>query len=153
MNRFFLFLLALCFLPLSACVDADEPTDVIDEADETDLIADDNDLMDGGYYTTWDADRDMRLTSTEFERGFDSDSWWDNWDLDDDTYLSEDEFNTAYSGYSWYTPTLYSDYDLDGDGLLTDDEWRDGLFTTWDTDRDTYLTADEYDMNDGLFDL
>jgi hypothetical protein len=133
------------------------------EPEQTELTEDAMEDMEGpieeevqqelGLYDTWDADRDDRLTYTEFEGGYDSDSWWDDWDADDDTYLSEDEFNTAYGDYTWYTPTLYSDWDTDADGLLTEDEWGTGLFDTWDADDDTYLTRDEYDMNDGVFDM
>ncbi len=154
MNRFFLPLLTMGLLLFSACADTGDP-EVLDEADiilDDDLGAMDNDLGDG-LYNTWDADRDARLTTTEFNTGFDSDNWWDTWDTDRDTYLSEDEFNTAYGNYSWYTPTLYGEYDVNRDGLLDENEWRTGLFNTWDTDRDTYLSADEYDRNDGLFDM
>lgn len=148
----FLLIFAGAFF-LAACnAEPEQPEPVEDAMEDMEGPIEEEVQQELGLYDTWDANGDAQLTYTEFEEGYGSDSWWDDWDTDDDTYLSEDEFNTAYSNYSWYTPTLYSDWDTNNDDLLDENEWGTGLFNTWDADDDTYLTRDEYDMNDGVFD-
>lgn len=158
MFRITRFALTFCLLLtgalfLAACNAEPEQTELTEDAiEDMEGPIEEEVQQELGLYDTWDADADDRLTYTEFETGYTSDTWWDDWDTDDDTYLSEEEFDAAYSDYTWYTPTLYSEWDTDADGLLTEEEWGTGLFDTWDVDDDTYLTAEEYDMNDGTFD-
>jgi hypothetical protein len=152
-NLLTVFMLFAGGLLLSACNAEPEQSEMMEDAiEDAEGPIEEEMQQEFGLYDTWDADRDARLTSTEFRDGYGTGTYWSDWDTDGDTYLSEDEYNTAYSNYSWYTPTLYGDWDVNDDNLLDENEWNDGLFNTWDADDDTYLTREEYDMNDGLFD-
>lgn len=138
---------------LAACnAEPEQPEPIEDAMEDMEGPIEEEVQQEFGLYDTWDTDADDRLTYTEFQEGYRSESRWNEWDTDASGDLSEDEFNTAYSNYSWYTPGLYSEWDTDGDGMLTEDEWGTGLFDTWDADDDAYLTQEEYDMNDGVFD-
>lgn len=64
-------------------------------------------------------------------------------DANSDGNISKDEFFGSMSDVG-----VYSDWDSDNDGLLTEDEFNeldwDYDFATWDADSNTYLDAGEF---------
>ncbi len=70
-------------------------------------------------------------------------------DANSDGKVSKDEYQNSLSDAG-----VYSDWDADNDGLLTDEEFDeagfDNDFTAWDADNSDYLDAGE--VYDGYFD-
>jgi Ca2+-binding EF-hand superfamily protein len=60
-------------------------------------------------------------------------------DRDDDGEVSEEEFITAFEGEG-----LFGDWDEDGDGNLTQEEFRSGAFSAYDEDGDGALDEEEF---------
>jgi hypothetical protein len=102
----------------------------------------------GTAWSEWDADGSDFLDREEVS------AWWDDvqadlaWDADTEEGLSREEFVEGVRG-AW---------DLDDDGRVTEEEWRDasddvwgdeaGAFADWDGDGDSELDANE--VSEGL---
>ena len=144
MYRFSIALLAVFMLAFSACVDTGEP-EVLDEADDADMIADDDGAPEPfeeslDIWPNYDADGDDYVTMEEYGTGYPEYGMYADYDTDGDTYVSEAEYTTAY-GMS----DNYATYDMDGDGQLSMDEYRDATFKMMDTDGDGRISRAEYD--------
>lgn len=73
------------------------------------------------------------------------------WDPNTDTQIDENEFFEMFGNGDYY-----SQWDADGDGMLAEEEWKegfsdtyedreyDGAFGDWDSNSDGYLDSDEY---------
>lgn len=66
-------------------------------------------------------------------------------DLDDnaDCMVSEDEFFDAYDESG-----LYDTWDANDDGMLSEDEFGEGLFTFYDDNDDGYIDEGEMEVSD-----
>lgn len=105
--------------------------------------------MEAGTFSTWDTDADASLTEDEFNTGLTQENVWTRFDADADDALNQQEFDGAFADSEWYVDGLFTEWDADGDGNLTEDEWESGLFTALDADDDDNIQEDEYD--DELF--
>lgn len=76
---------------------------------------------------------------------WDSASAFEAYDTDSSGAVEKSEFLGAIAGIS-----TFRQWDEDGDGKLSEDEFRDvgldGEFRDWDTDSDTYLDDDEFNL-------
>lgn len=77
-----------------------------------------------------------------------ADSSYSDWDDNGDGNITTDEFYGSASDWG-----IYSDYDLDNDGLYNEAEWNefdwDYDYATWDTNDDGFIDSGEY--YDGVF--
>lgn len=99
---------------------------------ESNALADEEHVRDKGFDRGFD-DEENELVSnnrSDFER----------WDANQDQQWSREEFEAA-SGESQF----YAEWDVDGDGTLTEDELNEGVFNTYDTNQDGVLDNDEYE--------
>lgn len=116
-----------------------------------------------GLFDTWDADRDSELDSDEI-----AGNAFGLWDIDNNGSVSEEEWKQATE--LWYPadtrPTVFGDWDGDGDSELDGDEvserfdlselgeaWTEDMdkntfkrayFTLYDTDDDGKVTESEF---------
>lgn len=66
------------------------------------------------------------------------------WDADNNEYIDDNEFNTVFEENEWY-----DEWDADRDGLLSEEEWNDGLVTNYPAyTPDDYGTYADWDLND-----
>ena len=151
-------------------------------------------------FDEWDADADEFLSPAEFEPGLETTGWFGEWDENEDDLLAEEEFETGLFGVfddndddalsvdewdqgidAWYGEETvnftFSNWDDDGDGVLSRDEFTDALGATglyggfagynqeltqaefdeglvdwYDDDDDDLLGEDEWDPLFGLLD-
>lgn len=105
----------------------------------------------------WDTDASGGLSRDEWDAGMGSSTTFGDWDANADSSLDSTEFSGG----------LFSRFDADGDGRLSEQEWEDGFvtwhgeaaggadFASWDSDGDGAINREEfvagYDSQ-GLFD-
>ena len=100
-------------------------------------------------FSAWNTDADENLSRDEFDAGIQN--LFEDWDDDGDDLLAEQEFGEG----------IWEMWDVDDDGVVTQNEWKDpwfggtyGEFGTWDADDDGMLTQSEFDQvweGSGLF--
>lgn len=136
-------LLALGFaaaLLLGACGDDEDPT--VSAPDPTTSTTDEG--ID--EFATLDGNGDSFLDGDEVAEWVDDVGTFDEWDIDRDSELDYDEIaNNAFENW-----------DADGNGTLSQTEWKNGVdfwypaaqdptvFNDWDNDGDSELDADEF---------
>ncbi len=101
-----------------------------------------------GYYNALDRNDDMMLDNDEYATGL-----YRTFDSDRDLQITEDEYTagtTRYRGAD-YEATPFTDYDTDGSGYLSQNEFRplydsgyNDDFVSYDGDGDGMLTSEEY---------
>ncbi|WP_439879814.1 hypothetical protein ACSX1A_11595 [Pontibacter sp. MBLB2868] len=111
-----------------------------DENDD-DLL-DDNEFS-NGFFETWDTNDDDLIDENEWttannDFGIEGQNWAD-WDVNKDNNLDENEFRTAFA-----KTTYYKDWDKDGDKMINEREYSDGIFSLWDDNNDGILDNNEY---------
>lgn len=106
-------------------------------------------------YARWDADQNTMIDNNEFNTVWTETGYFGRWDANRDTYIEEREWN---AGRNAYMPTYnetqfgtFSDWDLDADGRLSEEEFRDRTFEVYDVDRDGTLAEPEYTAWWGTF--
>jgi hypothetical protein len=67
---------------------------------------------------------------------------WRGWDADKDGQLNKKEFADGLGEKSYL-----EGYDRDRNQQVDEQELREGLFTTWDKNRNGYLEEEEYNEN------
>ena len=144
MYRFSIALLAVFMLAFSACVDADEPTDAIDEADEVGMVEDTTPETYNSMFADWDADGDTYVNDTEYMNAYRTTGMYSTWDADGDGMLSETEYNDTYVAGGMGEAAMFADYDTDGDGMLSEDEIYAGSYSSYDLDGDGRLSESEF---------
>lgn len=108
-------------------------------------------LGDAGYYDAWDSNDDLALGENEFATGIYSD-----WDNDDEFGINEAEYDVGVGRWYGddYTMT-FSDYDVDGSGLIDQNEfganWDSNYFASWDGDGNSELSDMEYSQ--GIYNM
>jgi hypothetical protein len=110
---------------------------------------DDDDLNDEVGFDAFDLDNDNMLDQDEFRAAYEDYNYFENWDTDDDDDLDETEWQ---SGLDTYVPDydatqdgIYTDWDLDNDGVLDNTELEDNVFDIYDEDDDDFLDEVEFD--------
>jgi len=109
-----------------------------------------------GLYRTFDRDRDLRITEDEYTMGTQRYHGADyemtpftDYDTDGSGYLSQTEFRPLYdSGYN----DDFVSFDGDGDGILTSDEYSNGLYGRADANQDMVIMVEEEGWFEGWFD-
>ncbi len=102
-----------------------------------------------GTFSSWDTDANRDLSEDEFGAGAHQGAAWTMWDTDANTTLDQEEFDTAFGQEDWYEEGSFDQWDADGDGELSREEWHSGVFQAMDENNDGRITEDEF--SDGLF--
>lgn len=102
-----------------------------------------------GNFTTWDTDANRDLSEEEFRSGTRQGTWWTGWDTDANTTLSEEEFGTAFGQEDWYEEGAFDEWDTNGDGEISREEWQSGVFQAMDENNDGRIQEEEF--RQGLF--
>lgn len=87
-----------------------------------------------GNFASWDLDRDTVISRTEF----DSNVRFGGLDANNNGYLDTAEFDPRG------TTVTFSSWDLDADSRVTLAEYRGGLFTAFDANRDGFIQRSEF---------
>lgn len=129
-------LLAVCLCAVAACATTPYQDEGADIGDET--------------FAAWDADGDGLLDAQEFSTGLDERAIFASWDVDDDGGIDAQELDTALMRIGWSPDPnpgerYLSEWDLDGDGMLSDAELGQGLYEAWDEDDDGDIGVDEFE--------
>jgi hypothetical protein len=97
-----------------------------------------------GLFRNWDKNRDKMLDEEEYQAY--NTAWGERygnnftaWDRNRDKQLDQDEFNAGATEAG-----IYDAWDTNSDGVISRDELRRGSFDARDTDRDSYLTNEEF---------
>lgn len=98
-----------------------------------------------------DVDEDERLTKEEFRNVYNETGYYGEWDANADRGVDEDEWGTALNAqmgpdYEEGEYGNFEDWDADADGVLDERELGDGVFAYYDTDKDSYIVEEEYDV-------
>ncbi|MCK0167012.1 hypothetical protein MWU52_05555 [Jannaschia sp. S6380] len=114
---------------------------------------------------SYDVDGDGELTGAEFRNLFDNVATLATYDTDGDGYLSQGEYDAAFGdaevhfaelGYTGFT---YTDWDLNADGLVSEEEYAEGFLLTYDADASGVIEGEELQQietdfgTDGVFGL
>ena len=97
---------------------------------------------------SYDVDGDGMLTGAEFRGLFNDNPAFGEIDANADGSLSEDEYtgyfgeNVTLASTSFGTRT-FTDWDLDGDGLVAQTEFQDGFLTIYDANADGAIDETE----------
>lgn len=108
-------------------------------------LAQDDDRMAGGSASGFDANGDARISRDEFQTGFHQE-WRRN--AGDDGPMDEETFERSILGDS----EDFEAFDSNDDGMLTEEEYAEGVFAEYDGDSDGLWTEDEiadYDESRG----
>lgn len=86
----------------------------------------------------WDANADGELSVEEFSTGFADTGLYSEWDADGSGSLEVSELREGF----------YNIHDDNGDGIISEEEWDDGVFETdfqeWDENGDAQLDQEEF---------
>lgn len=105
-----------------------------------------------GVFSSWDTDNDLQITEEEYaagtERwyGADYDTPFTDYDTDTSGFIDRTEF-----GEGWDSE-YYTQWDADGDSLLSEEEYTTGVFGSADLDDDQVITVEEEGWFEGWFD-
>jgi Ca2+-binding EF-hand superfamily protein len=99
-------------------------------------------------YGRWDADANTMIDRNEYTTAWNEAGYYGRWDANRDNFLDESEWNAGQNTYMQDMGAdqvgAFTDWDADGDGRLTDTEFRDRTFDVFDADRDGNLNEAEY---------
>lgn len=98
-----------------------------------------------------DVDKDERLSKEEFRNVYNESGYYGVWDANTDRGVGKDEWGTALNSkmgpdYKEGGYGNFEDWDADADGVLDERELGDGVFAYYDTDKDSYIVEEEYDV-------
>ncbi|PRY03657.1 hypothetical protein CLV24_1395 [Pontibacter ummariensis] len=99
-------------------------------------------------FKTYNQDENDYLEEREFYVALEEMNYFTAWNKDDDAYLSEDEWSAAVDeylgGYQIATVEQFGEWDLDGDNMISQDEFRDNLFEVVDKDDNVQISESEF---------
>lgn len=103
----------------------------------------------GTEFADNDLNNDDYIDRTEFDQNFESNGRFDYWDRDEDGLISDSEFSTALGGNTSdiqerFGENPYSQWDLDEELGLNNDEITAGLFDNYDADQDGFISSEEF---------
>lgn len=106
-------------------------------------------------FDNWDVNNDSYLDEDEFFDAYDEVGYYDTWDDDDNDSLSETEWEVAADEHlSAYDFGAFSDWDTNGDGTVSENEFQEGLFELIDQNSDGQIGEDDwslFDDDNGIF--
>lgn len=109
---------------------------------DSDGDVDQNEYLTGVYYS-WDANNDGIVDSGEFDMRADywleDDSRFEEFDMDGDDELSGEEMMEAEALVDYAALV-----DVDGDQIISEEEFIEATFNVWDADDDGVIMEDEY---------
>ncbi|MFA0963789.1 hypothetical protein AB9P05_18435 [Roseivirga sp. BDSF3-8] len=112
-----------------------------------------NGITNSNRMSEWDSDADGSLTDAELYEGSRN-----AWDTNQDGMLDENEWNTGmetyFAGYSEDAYGAFNDWDTNQDGILDTGEYNQGIGNTgyydaWDADSDNMISDREFSQ--GLY--
>lgn len=117
----------------------------------------DNDYLDDEdfykvTYALWDADGDGVLGAEEYQVGYKyqfgnyTKDDYEVIDVDKDSYISYEEFRGSVDDTFYY-----SDWDINNDDQLSDEELAIGVFENWDYNDDLVIDPEEYMAFDNYY--
>lgn len=101
-----------------------------------------------GYLMMMDADQDSELGPSEWDEAFnayfggldyDKDTAFKDWDVNQDGTLTKEEIRSALEETDYFDK-----WDHNNNNRIDENEFAESTFTTWDTDGDGYVQAEEY---------
>ena len=92
----------------------------------------------------WDADRSGAVSVEEFGQGAVESGVYNEWDADGDGLLADEELNAGLGDAVIYDDASSRVWDLNDDGRLDRDEFREGYHRTYDADHDAELDEEEF---------
>jgi|GEM_PF-2271712 len=109
-----------------------------------------------GIYRTFDRDRDLRITEDEYTMGT---LRYHGADYEMTPFTDYDSDGSGYISQNEFRPLYDSGYhddfvsfDGDGDGMLTSDEYSNGIYGRADANQDKVITVEEEGWFEGWFD-
>lgn len=99
-------------------------------------------------YGRWDADSNAMIDRNEFGAALTEAGYYGRWDANRDNFIDESEWSAGRNSYmrdfDEARVGAYSDWDVDADGRLNEEEFRNRSFDAFDEDRDGNLAEAEY---------
>ena len=101
-------------------------------------------------YETWDIDADGYVDYPEFQQKFVDSKLFSKWDDNNTSLLEEGEYQNALQEIRMTGSPIAKDFetaDENKSGALDVDEFTKSLYSTWDMDGDGGVTAAEYEKS------
>lgn len=99
-------------------------------------------------FKAFNQDENDFLNDTEFYNAIAEMGYFEAWNEDNDQPLSEDEWsagvNEYLGGYTVSTVEKFGEWDLNGDNLISVEEFREGFFEVVDTDDNSQISESEF---------
>lgn len=104
----------------------------------------------------WDSNDNDLIENEEFNQGLYDSDYYSNWDSDVGGSLTEEEWSVGIESWSEYDGNVgFSDWDLNNDNEISEDEFGNGFFDTVDEDKNNTIDQNEWSLFDsekyGLF--
>lgn len=101
-------------------------------------------------FATWDEDNAGFVDQTEFNKQFDQ-KYYDQWDANKDSRLSETEYNAGVDKYYGrvddFGADRYKDWDMDEDGTIDINEFQSGMYKRYDRNKNGRIEQDELSVD------
>jgi len=103
---------------------------------------------------SYDVNSDGKLTGAEFRGLFNDNLTLAAYDTDQDGFLSKAEYDEAFGdaeiiGDTSFGTYSYTDWDLNADGLVADEEYEQGFLTLYDADESGDIDETEFTTMEG----
>lgn len=89
-------------------------------------------------FDDWDTDASGAIEEQEWNAGLEENGVFGGWDANDDDILDENEWNETGLGVG------FGDWETDGEAGLTEDEFGTGLYQEYDADGDGAWSEEEW---------
>ncbi|WP_017730749.1 hypothetical protein [Nafulsella turpanensis] len=99
-------------------------------------------------FKAFNRDGNDYLEDVELYRAVNEIGYFEAWNQDEDLYLNEDEWRAGVSeflgGYQFEQVEEFGEWDLDGDGQVSEPEFREGLFEAVDKNGNNQISESEF---------
>ncbi|NAZ37371.1 EF-hand domain-containing protein [Rubellimicrobium sp. CFH 75288] len=96
-------------------------------------------------WVAWDSDGDGRISREEFDAGLAGRDLFNRWNRAEDAALTRNEFEAGFAA-TGAAPPDFAAWDTDGDGLLTEGEFGQGLWRGYDPAGRGFVEGDMLEM-------